>query len=125
MAKRRGYREGSITQRRDGRWMGRVELGWQDGKRQRKALYGRTRQAVADKVRKALTQAEDGIPFPNERQTVGQCLQSWLEQKKTQLRPRAFLSYQQTVADPLDPGFGKISGAKLTPPQLAAWVYAL
>jgi integrase len=123
MAKRRGYREGSITQRGDGRWMGRVELGWQDGKRQRKTLYGRTRQEVADKVRKALTQAEDGIPFPNERQTVSQFLQSWLEQKKTQLRPRAFLSYQQTVGDHLEPGLGKIPVAKLTPQQLAAWFH--
>ena len=33
--------------------MGRVETGWRDGRRTRKAVYGRTRQAVAEKIRKA------------------------------------------------------------------------
>lgn len=32
-ARRRGRGEGSICQRPDGRWMGRVDLGWRDGKR--------------------------------------------------------------------------------------------
>ena len=34
--RRRGRGEGSIVQRADGRWMARVDLGWQDGKRRRK-----------------------------------------------------------------------------------------
>ena len=38
MATRRGRGEGSITRRADGRWMARVDLGWQDGKRRRKTL---------------------------------------------------------------------------------------
>ena len=37
---RRGRGEGSITQRADGRWMARVDLGWQDGKRRYKSVYG-------------------------------------------------------------------------------------
>ena len=36
MSTRRGRGEGSITRRADGRWMARVDLGWQDGKRRRK-----------------------------------------------------------------------------------------
>jgi len=31
--RRRGRGEGSIVRRTDGRWMGRIDLGWQDGKR--------------------------------------------------------------------------------------------
>jgi hypothetical protein len=30
--------------------MARVDLGWQDGKRRTKAIYGRTRRAVADAI---------------------------------------------------------------------------
>jgi hypothetical protein len=48
--RRRGKGEGSITQRPDGRWVARVDLGWQEGKRRRKAVYGRTRREVADKL---------------------------------------------------------------------------
>ena len=33
MAKRRGRGEGSICERSDGRWMGRIDLGWRNGKR--------------------------------------------------------------------------------------------
>jgi hypothetical protein len=48
--RRRGRGEGSIVQRADGRWMARVDLGWQDGKRRSKAIYGSVR-AVPSQMR--------------------------------------------------------------------------
>ena len=51
MGKRRGHGEGSFYQRKDGRWVGEVLLGWEDGRRQRKFVYGRTRRGAADKLR--------------------------------------------------------------------------
>lgn len=63
MAKRRGHGEGSISQRADGRWMARVDLGWENGRRRYKALYGRTRRDVAGKLTKVLRDVQ--------RQTVG------------------------------------------------------
>jgi hypothetical protein len=36
--RRRGRGEGSIVQRADGRWMGRVDLGWRNGKQQQSDL---------------------------------------------------------------------------------------
>ena len=45
---RRGNNEGSIFQRKDGRWVATVTLGYDDnGKRVRKTLYGKTRTDVA------------------------------------------------------------------------------
>ena len=50
-AKRRGNNEGSIYQRKDGRWCGAVTVGYKtDGKPVRKTAYGSTRQEVAKKV---------------------------------------------------------------------------
>ena len=43
MAKR-GQNEGSIFQRKDGRWVAIVNQGWQNGKRVRKSYYGETRK---------------------------------------------------------------------------------
>ena len=44
MASRRGHGEGSIYQRKsDNLWVGTVDLGWVDGKRKRKVVYGATR----------------------------------------------------------------------------------
>ena len=48
MASRRGHGEGSIYQREnDGKWCATVDLGWVNGKRKRKVIYGRTLKEVA------------------------------------------------------------------------------
>jgi len=47
-AGRRGNNEGSIFQRKDGRWSGIVTTGYKtDGKPIRKTIYGKTRNEVA------------------------------------------------------------------------------
>lgn len=83
---RRGHGEGGVTQRRDGRWMGRVSLGWRDGKRLRKTVYGHTRREVTDKLRTLLQEAHDGMLTTDERQTVGEFLRQWLQYKQMRLR---------------------------------------
>jgi hypothetical protein len=45
-AKRRGSNEGSIFQRKDGRWCAQLSLGWVNGKRRRKYIYGSTAEEV-------------------------------------------------------------------------------
>jgi integrase len=121
MTRRRGRGEGSITQRSDGRWMARVDLGWQDGKRRYKAVYGRTRRAVSDKLTKALRDVQQGTALPDERQTVEQYLTGWLEHKHGRLRPRAWSTYEQAVRLHLLPGLAKIPVARLTVAQLEKW----
>ena len=98
MARRRGKGEGSITQRPDGRWVARVDLGWEDGKRQRKAFYGRTRREAAGKLTKALRDVQQGAALPDERQTVAQFLERWLDHKRARLRPRAWMTYESWFA---------------------------
>jgi integrase len=51
-SKRRGNNEGTIFQRKDGRWCGQVITGYSaaDGKPIRKTVYGSSRQEVAKKV---------------------------------------------------------------------------
>jgi len=50
-AGRRGNNEGSIFQRKDGRWSGEVIVGYKtDGKPDRKTVYGKTRQEAAQQV---------------------------------------------------------------------------
>lgn len=56
---RRGHGEGSIYQRKDGRWTAAITL--EDHKR--KTFYGRTRKEVQDKLKVALR--EQGLVFCN------------------------------------------------------------
>jgi integrase len=123
-ARRRGRGEGSITQRADGRWMARVDCGWENGKRVRKSFYGATRRAVANKLPKALEQVKHGVPFGDERQTVSQFLSRFLEYKRARLRLRAWATYEQAVRLHLEPGIGKVPLVRLTPAHLDTWFRA-
>lgn len=114
MAKRRGNAEGSIYRRKsDNKWVGSVSLA--DGKR--KVIYGRTRDEVAKKVTNLLKTIADCLPIQtDERTTVGQFLESWLEQSaKHIVRESTFSSYQQLVKKHLIPGLGAHRLTKLEP----------
>ena len=120
MATRRGRGEGSVTRRADGRWMARVDLGWQDGKRCRKTLYGRTKREVQGKLREAVQRLEHGLRPVPEQESVGAFMRRWLEFKQGQLRPRTYASSEHIVRAHLDPGLGRVWLAKLAPHDVAA-----
>jgi integrase len=121
--KRRGHGEGSITKLGDGRWQGRVDLGYVKGKRKRKAVYGATKREVQEKLARARHQAEQGLPLPDERQTVGQFLERWLtETVRNAVRPTTYTSYASYVNNHLIPDLGKIPLAKLAPADIQAFL---
>jgi integrase len=123
---RRGRGEGNISKRADGRWMARVDLGWRDGKRQSKAIYGRTRRVVADALRDALKAAQEGTLIGDERQTVSEFLNRWLQDvARPRVRPRTFVGYQATIESHINPHFDRVRLAKLTPQHLQAWLATL
>jgi integrase len=123
MSSRRGHGEGSITLRQDGRWSAIVDLGYIDGRRQRKTLYGKTRAEVARKLNAALTQKEQGTLVMDERQTVETFLTRWLRDNvKPSLRPKTYQSYEYICRVHLIPSLGKHPLVKLTPAHVQAWM---
>jgi integrase len=89
-ARRRANGEGTITQRKDGRWEARISL--EDGKR--KVLYGKTQRAVRDKLIAARRQVQQGLPLPHERLTLGAWLTEWLETvARVSVHPSTFRAY--------------------------------
>ena len=121
MPTRRGRGDGGITKRSDGRWMAQADLGWRDGKRRRKTIYGRTKREVQDKLRETLQRFERGLsPLP-EKETVRGYLGRWLQVKKGHLRSRTYMSYEQAVRLHLLPGLGHVRLAKLSPQDVATW----
>ncbi len=124
--RRRGRGEGSIVQRADGRWMGRIDLGWRDGKRRSKAIYGRTRRAVANRMGDTMRAAQDGSLIADERQTVSQFLQRWTEDvARTRVRPRTLATYESAIERHIEPHLGRVRLNKLTPQNLQAWLSSL
>jgi integrase len=118
MSKRRSRGDGAVFQRADGRWEGRLDLGWQDGKRRRKFVYGRTKAEALAKLRQAQRQAAEGTLVVSERTTVEQFLKSWLDAVRPTLRPGTWRRYEQYVRVHTVPVIGRVKLAKLTPQHL-------
>src|SRR5919205_824515 len=98
MSARRGHGEGSICQRKDGRWTARVDLGYVNGKRKRKQIYGKTRKEVAEALKVLLREQQQGVDIAVERQTVAQFLTRWLSDVvEPSTRPATYRVYAYLV----------------------------
>jgi integrase len=120
---RRGAQEGSIFQRKDGRWVGSLNLGWEDGKRKRRHFYAATAAEVRDELLKARSDQSHGLPVASERQTVAKFLEGWLEHTlKNRAKPRSFESFTTIVNKHIVPAIGRIRLDKLTPQQVQVFL---
>jgi integrase len=127
MAKRRGHGEGSIVKRGDGRYEGRVDLGWQTvngkAKRRSKSVYGKTKSECLEKLRSVQRDVEAGLPVRIERQTVEQYMTHWLEHTvRTNRRPKTYRSYEGLVRLHIIPALGRHQLQKLSPQHVQAFL---
>ena len=112
---RRGNGEGTITRRKDGRWEAKYTAQTAEGPK-RRALYGKTRKVVADKLARALTDCASGYTFDTENMTVGEYLDRWLnDSDRGSVRTSTYERHEQIVRLHLKPAFGRVKLSKLTP----------
>lgn len=114
-ARRRGHGEGSIHQRKDGRWVAVVDLGYVGGKRKRKTWYRKTRKEAAAKLNEELANLRKGGIVASADVTLEAFLRSWLETSiKGNRAPRTVESYTAMVENHIIPDLGRIRLGKLT-----------
>jgi integrase len=118
MARQRGHNEGSVTQLNDGRWQGRVTVGYKDGKQVRKAVYGKTRAEASAEVTKLLAQLQQGIAPTDDRVTVDTYLAGWLDTVQEKNEEATYVSYKGAVDLYINPVIGKVKLAKLSPTEV-------
>jgi integrase len=107
-----GNKEGSIYQRKDGRWVGSVTL--PDGRR--KDVYGKTRDAVRAAMQTTQGDVQRGVVIPTGRETVEQFLERWLtDVAKQRVRASTFDRYRRDVCHHIIPTLGKKRLSELTP----------
>jgi len=111
---KRANGEGSIYQRKDGRWSASLSV----GRGKRKHFLGSTRAAVNKRLIAAMKSRDDGLPVVDERQTVAQFLGSWVAEKQTSARPGTVRGYESKIRIHIVPALGTITLAKLTPQRL-------
>jgi integrase len=120
---KRGNNEGTVFKRSDGRWCAVAHSGWENGKRRRKYVYGKTRAKVAEALNKVLQEKAQGLPIAFERQTVAVFLRRWLEDSvKPSVRPLTYQQYHQHVRLFLVPILGTLGLAKLRPQHVQAFL---
>jgi len=125
MSGRRGHGEGAIYQRADGRWVGAVDLGWDDGKRRRRVLYGRTRAEVRERIRDLQAQIDGGVVPAPDRLTVAIYLEQWLDRLSGTIGERSEDTYRRAVRLYLVPTIGSIRLAKLSPADVTKMLQTL
>ena len=120
---RRGPNEGTIYQRKDGRWTGAVQIGYGGGRRIRKFVFGQTRKEVAEKLEVVLRARRSNLPIPDERQKLGQFLERWLEEvARPTIRWSTYKSYRDILRLHLVTDLGHIALAKLTPADVQGFL---
>jgi integrase len=117
--KQRGHGEGSIYQRKDGRWVASLPV--DAGSRKRKYLYGKSRKEAHEKLHKALQEQKQGLLITGPQQTVRQFLEYWLEEvHRPRLRKSTYAEYRRTLDKVLFPALGHVQLQKLTAEQVQA-----
>jgi integrase len=118
---KRGQNEGSIHKRPDGRWVAVVSLGYRDGKRARKYLYGATRREVQEKLTKTLRDQQQGLPIVPDRQTVAEFVEHWLESvARHRIRATTHATYASIIRNHIVPSIGGVRLSRLTPQQVSS-----
>lgn len=110
MPRIRDYGDGTVRQRKDGRYEGRL---MSHGKRI--YVYGRSRREVQDKLKAEKRNRDLGI-IPTGKETVGSFLEKWLTDTVEPAHERTtFLSYRQQVTAHLVPEIGRVKLDQLSP----------
>jgi integrase len=111
---KRGNGEGSITRRKDGLYMARYTVQTATGSK-RKAIYGKTRQEVSEKLTKAMADRDGGLIFDAENFTVGEYLNRWLSDSvRGTVRVSTYERHESIIRPHLAPALGRIKLKTLT-----------
>jgi len=113
--KTRANGEGTIYQRKDGRWEAAGYVLAADGTRKRVRVYGTTRKDAADKLAEKITDSNRGLPLATADSTVGVYLAYWLTSVAIhRLRENTHTRYAACIRLHLTPGLGAKRLARLT-----------
>jgi integrase len=123
MARRRGNGEGSISERADGRWMGRYTVETPTGPKRKYNDYAPTRKGAAEKLTSALAARNGGALFTDaDELSLGEYIAGWLETSvKGSVKAISYEQYARMVRVHVAPALGHIKLVKLTPGHLQSF----
>jgi len=126
---RRQQGEGSLYHRESrNQWVAVADLGWKNGRRDRREFTGATPAAAIEKRAAFLDRRRDGFTLPRGRQpTVAEWVLHWCHVTiKAKIDPNTWhRSYRQKCEDYIAPYFEKVPLAELSAEDIEDWHAAL
>ncbi|MFW6008831.1 MAG: tyrosine-type recombinase/integrase [archaeon] len=106
----RGNGEGTIYQRKDGRWCGQVTVGIDSktGKPNRKTIYGAKRKEVARKMTELKQKLFRGTYSEPSGMKLADWLNSWIEGRKSTIANNTYKSYKVMINNHINPELGGV-----------------
>ncbi len=112
---KRANGEGTVYQRKDGRWVASIIL--ENGKR--KSIYCKTQKEAIKAAKGAGIAKDQGILISTPDQTIKTFLTAWLQDTaQHNLRPRTYIRYRELIELHVLPTLGQVKLQKLLPQQL-------
>jgi len=122
-ARRNANGEGSIYQRKDGRWEASVYVLTTAGVKKRVRTYGATRAEVHTKLTELKSKDTRGIPMPDKSWRLGEYLDYWLEEVvKPGKKPKTYEQYELVVRRNIKPSLGGRYLTKLSVREVQAFI---
>lgn len=120
MAKKRANGDGSIRQRKDKTWEGRITIGTDlgSGKPIRKSVYGHSKAEVAEKLRAITSQVDAGSYFEPENITLKKWFETWISDFGSDKKPLTIRQYESMANTHIYPALGAVKLSNLTSIQL-------
>ncbi len=117
---KRGNGEGSIYRRKDGRWVGQYTVQTAEGPKYR-YIYGKTRQAVAERLTKAMADRDGGLVFDAGNITVGEYLERWLSDSvRDTVKESTYSSYTRLAEKHAIPDLSRVKLKSFTTTHVRA-----
>ena len=116
--------QGSVYERKDGRWGWGITHAYnENGNPVRyQGIKGSQAAALAE-LNKVLTRLNLGVPAEDEKQTLGEFLDFWLQESvKGKLAPKTCRFYEQMVRLYIKPDLGHLSLGKLSPQHIQSFL---
>jgi integrase len=125
MGRQRANGEGTVYQRKDGRWEAAGYVTTTTGGSKRVRVYGATRKEAMDKLLGRIADSRRGIPVAADATiTVADYLTGWMSTVAVnRLRATTYATYDRYVKVFIVPGIGSRRLAALTPKDVRVWLH--
>ncbi|MGW0085528.1 tyrosine-type recombinase/integrase [Streptomyces sp. NPDC003393] len=118
--------DGTVYQRKDGRWEAAGYVLAPGNTRRRVRVYGATRKDALAKLTEKIAASNRGLPIPSAQGSVAAYLTYWLDTVAVHhLRENTHTRYTSCVNRYLIPGLGKKKLTKLTTKDIRTWLNQL